>query len=280
MAHGTFSKSNGIVVDIENNKLGQMLFEAVLWSDYHEESEYFFIGGLQHFNFLTIHDIPKQRDYKSYIGPITMFAKMIKGYPFKQRAITKFDVKILDRLITDNLSDSVNAKIPVYIRRLFANFTNNVQRVEINMDVMEHEFRWNAEYLLLKPLFFSDCGTETECIRIPLFLRLFDRTLESIVILNCFAANFKSKDDPSINLNPELASSLLSGCKIITSNPRLRKCFQSIVILKPRNSISGFITKYQSDFKVIGWKLKKLEKNEYVHPRRNNCPEGLQISPL
>ena len=248
MAHGTFSKSNGIVVDIANNRT-QMLFEAVLWSDYHEESEYFFIGGLQNFYFLTIHDIPKKRDYKSYIGPITMFAKIIRGYPFEQRAITKFDVKILDRLITDNLSESATSKIPVYIRRLFANFTNNVQRVEINTDVMNCRAYGTGKhfgYLLFKHLFFTDCGAESECIRLPLFLRLFDRSLESIVIFNCYASSFRAKDDPSINLNPELASTLLSGCKIITSNPRLKQRFQSssIIIMKPNGSISDFIAKH------------------------------------
>ena len=276
MAHGTFSKSNGIVVDIENDKKGQQLFEALLWSDYHEESEYFFIGGLQHFNFLTIHDLAKKRDYKSYIGPMTMLQQMIRGYSFNQRAITKFDGKILYRLITDNLSNSVTAKIPVYIRRLFANFTNNVQRVEINILNKDHG-KWNESqcgYLEFESIFFADCGTNNECIRLPLFLRLFDRSLESIVILNVFRA---PTFDKSIHLNPALASSLLSGCKMITSNPRLNGRFQSIIILNPKDSISGFIAKHQSDFKAIGW---RLEENEHNHPRRGRCPEGLHLSPL
>ena len=156
IAHGTFSKSNGIVVDIHNNKKGQMVFEAVLWSDYHEESEYFFIGGLKTFQFLTIHDVTNQRDYKSFIAPMSMLKRLIWGYPYKMRPITKFDAKILDRMITDNLSDSVSTKIPLYIQRLFANFTNNVQRVEINMDIMNRAQDGNAYgYLSLNHLFFA-----------------------------------------------------------------------------------------------------------------------------
>ena len=206
-----------------------------------------------------------------------MFAEMIRGYKFKQRAITKFDVKILDRLITDNLSESATSKIPVYIRRLFANFTNNVQRVEINMaeiDWVGNKKGTQFGYLLFKHLFFTDCGAESECIRLPLFLRLFDRSLESIVIFNRPGNTFKT----SIRLHSQFASTLLSGCKIITSNPRLNSLklgFQSIIIMKPKDSISEFIVKHQSDFKQIGW---KLEKKEYVHPRRGKCSETLHVS--
>ena len=281
MAHGTFSKSNGIVVDIRNSKSGLHLFEAVLWSDYDEESEYFFIGGLQHCFFLTIHNIPKKKDYKSYIGPITMFAEMIRGYSFSQRGITKFDAKILDRLITDNLSDAATTKTPVYIRKLFANFTNNVQRVVINMTTI-NTGQFNKRfcgYLLFKDVFFTNIGTENEYIRLSLLLQLFDRSLESIVILNvATVSNYK----PSINLNPGFASTLLSGCKMINSNPQLKntaskKQFKSIIIAKPRNSITQFITAHQLQFEAIGW---TLEMNEYIHPRRGRCSEALHVSPL
>ena len=206
-----------------------------------------------------------------------MFAEMIYGYPFRQRAITKFDAKILDRLITDNLSESATSKIPVYIRRLFANFTNNVQRVEINMFVMNNTKLSSTQfgYLLFKHLFFTDCGAESECIRLPLFLRLFDRSLESIVIFNNPRIGVL---ETSITLHSQFVSTLLSGCKIITSNPRLnslKRGFQSIIIMKPKDSISEFIVKHQSDFKQIGW---KLEEKEYIHPRRGKCSETLHVS--
>ena len=278
MAHGTFSKSNGIVVDIENNKRGQRLFEAMLWSDYHEESEYFFIGGLNAFYFLTIHDIPKKRDYKSYIVPITMFQQMIRGFKFNQngRAITKSDVTILDRLIADNLMESVTAKIPIYIRRLFANFTNNVERVEINMVVMNNRkekvgFRFGP----MRHLFIANSGTEKECLKLQLFAQLFNRSLQTIVIYDNEVA--KRPCSPSIHLNHELVDSLLSGCEEISSNPQLRKKFQSIIIMRPKDSISQFIIDRQSDFKSIGW---KLEQKDYQHPRRQYCPEALYICPV
>merc|ERR1719203_2174542 len=89
VAHGTFADDEGIVVDIWNDKKSETLFEALLWSDFHEESEYFFIGGLQTFRFLTIRDIPRRKDFKPFITPISMLQKMIKGYKFKQRAIKK-----------------------------------------------------------------------------------------------------------------------------------------------------------------------------------------------
>ena len=273
MAHGTFSKTKGIVVDIINNG-GLDLFEAFLWSDYHEEREYLFIGGLQDFYFLTIHDIAKQRDYKSFIGPISIFQMMIDGYPFNQRPITKKDIKILDRMITDNLSDSESTKIPIYIQRLFQNFTNNVQRMEINMREMDRigngqGTRWG--YKPMKPLFFADCGTESEYINLPLFLRLFNRSLESIVVFHFKNAN--NGFNPSIRLD---SASLMAGCKAISSNPTLRDRFQSIIIMKPKGSIPDFIAEQQSDFKAMGW---KLEQKPYQHPRRGRkaCDEVLQL---
>merc|ERR1712176_443392 len=179
VACGTFADDEGIVVDIwsSSSKRGQMLFEAVLWSDYHEESEYFFIGGLQYFYFLTIHDIPKRRDYKSYTAPISMFAQMIRGYKFNQndRAITEFDVRILGQLITDNLSDGAAAKIPSYIRRLFSNFTNNVERVEINMRMMnDYKEKIGFRYGPMRHLFIADYDTEKESLDVSLFARLFN----------------------------------------------------------------------------------------------------------
>merc|ERR1740123_351128 len=102
-----------------------------------------------------------------------------------------------------------------------------------------------------------------------MFLQLFNRSLGSFVIFNA-GWSF----EPSIQLSPECACSLLSGCKMIASNPRLKERFQSIIILKPKDPISGFIEKQQSDFQAIGW---RLEEKEYTHPRRGLCPEALHI---
>ena len=144
--------------------------------------------------------------------------------------------------------------------------------MEINMRQMNRIVnrkgtQWG--YKPMKPLFFADCGTESEYINLPLFLRLFNRSLESIVIFNA-AWNYNE----SIRLD---SASLMSGCKAISSNPTLRDRFQSMIIMKPKGSIPDFIAEQQSDFKAMGW---KLEQKPYQHPRRGECKESLHIYPL
>ena len=184
-----------------------------------------------------------------------MFATMIRGYKFEmnERAITKFDAKILDRLITDNLSDSVNTRIPVYVRRLFANFTNNLQRVEMNMRMMnDYKEKKGFRYGPMRHLFIADYDTEKESLDVSLFARLFNRLMQTIVVYNNLG--LKRPFDPSIELNSESVTSLLSGCQTISSNAILKKEFQSIIILNPKASIPQFIIDRQSDFESIGWK--------------------------
>ena len=93
MAHRALSHfGNGLVVDIENTEKGQKQFEAVLWSDYPEEREYFFIGGLQTFHFVTMHHVADQQDYRPFVEVLMVFEDMIGGHSFEHRAIPKLDV--------------------------------------------------------------------------------------------------------------------------------------------------------------------------------------------
>jgi len=239
------------------------------------------------FNYLplTIRDISRQLDYKSFVTPISMLQKMVVGYPFPVRAITPFDVWILKELISDNLSGSVSTKIPLYCRDLFVNFTNNVQRVEINMrEINLHDERTGLRrprgkkqlqfgYRLFKDMFFTDCGTESEGVNMSLFLRLFNRSLETLVIFLYTSNEWR----PSVRLNSEFTVYMLSGCQIIVSNPRLKRVFKEFVIMNPKDSISEFIAKRQSEFQAVGWALRK---GEYVHPRRGKCAETLFVSLL
>merc|ERR1712113_568531 len=122
---------------------------------------------------------------------MTMLQLMVMGFPFRHREIKQRDVRFLNELITDKLSNSVSTKLPVYIRKLFANLTNNVKKVEINMNHMEKvniDLSWMRNqgytfldefgYLLLKDTFFTD-GNDGKSVNLQLFLRLFHRSLES-----------------------------------------------------------------------------------------------------
>lgn len=129
VAHGTFAKRDGMVIDIINDKAATPLFNCRFWSDFTDENERFFIGSLIHFDFVTIHHISVQKDYAVFIRPMNILANMIMGFPFNQSAIKSIDVSIVSLLILDYISDSFSSEVAVYIHRFFGNFAQNVNKV-------------------------------------------------------------------------------------------------------------------------------------------------------
>ena len=262
IAHGTFAKEGGTVVDVRNEGFGQYLIPAQFWSDYVEEREYFFIGGLQGFEFISIHDIALKHDYKAFIVPLSAMMQMFRGFPFRVRALKKSDSKALRRLISDRLSrtDS-DSTLPPYLRRLFANITHNVHTVEINMDL----FEWKGSstqfsYIPFKPLFCAQPDSNEESIAFALFLQLFGRKLDFIVV---YHGHYGFK--PSIGLNDSFVRALCSAFDVVSGSFRLQQRFKSIVIVEPKQEIAVFIEQNQAVFEQKGWTMKQ---GSYKHIRR------------
>eukprot|EP01084_Bolivina_argentea_P213989 363322_1 len=188
IAHGTFAKTEGLVVDIWNNNAGNYLFDCSFFSDYTDENERFFIGGLQYFEFITIHHMKLKEDYMAWIKPISVLAKMFSGFPFERSRVKNIDISGLSLLILNYLSSSTTSEIcqiPIYISKLFTNFVNNVEQIEINMDQMNcHTERARHKqfgYKLLKPLFFLvNDNTNSETINYSKLLQIFKRKLKTI----------------------------------------------------------------------------------------------------
>eukprot|EP01084_Bolivina_argentea_P301016 519197_1 len=135
IANGRFAKSDGLVVDIINDKMGQFLWDCTYWSDFPEESEILFLGSLFLFEFRSIHDIAAKLDYENLIRPISMFGRMIRGYPYQQCEIKKQDMLCLREYISIVLNEGfVKRTIGTYCMRLFENWINQVYNVEINME--------------------------------------------------------------------------------------------------------------------------------------------------
>ena len=77
-----------------------------MWSDYPEEREYFFIGGLQRFHFVAIHNVVEQADYGPFVEAMDILREMVSGWHIRQKEITKTNVQVLLSLI---ISLSVNS---------------------------------------------------------------------------------------------------------------------------------------------------------------------------
>lgn len=76
-------------------------FNCPFWSDFADEDEKLFIGGLQDFIFETIRNIKTKQNYRVYVQVISMFHNMIRGFPWNLElgAIQKKHCSALNRLI-------------------------------------------------------------------------------------------------------------------------------------------------------------------------------------
>lgn len=265
-----------MVIDIINNKKGQYLFNCQYWSDFGDENERFFIGSLQSFGFLTIHDIALKYNYSAFIRPMNMLEKMIGGFKHKQCAISSEDVWCLSALLTSRSSSS---KVPVYIKRLFRNFTNNINRIEIDLNVMschkKEAKKGSYGYKLFKPIFFiSSMNGSAETIDFTKLLTVFTKKVETVIIFNRRYHSW----DKSISLDALFISSMISAIKVINKSVSLRASFKEFIIMNPAESITDFIKKNESLFLSNQWTLKK---KPYKHIRRGAvCDETLFIEPL
>ena len=146
IAATTFA-SEGIVLDIANTA-GAMFFFCKWWSDFSQEEECLYMGGLTHFQFTNIRNIPKHETYAHYIVPITMLQDMIGAHASYIRKATKKDLYCMARLISEQVGDlslssfgkmNLKRKNPPFVTRLFKHFTLNVETVKIAMNTTEYE---------------------------------------------------------------------------------------------------------------------------------------------
>ncbi len=270
------------MVDIWNANNGIYLFDCSFFSDYTDENERFFIGGLQFFQFRSIHHMKRKEDYQSWIKPISILACMFIGFPFNMSRIKNIDVEGLSLLILNSISSSTTSEIcqiPVYISKLFINFVNNVEQIEINMEEMnKHTERkkWNQfGYKLLKPLFFLvNENTNSETINYSKLLQIFKRKLKTIMVYNVKTNKWLK----SIYLNDLFLREILNAISTIKASVILSSIFDKFLILEPYDNIQHFIENNKNKFNKIGWKLNCIQ---YKHPKRGviakNC---LQISPM
>ena len=103
----------------------------------------------------------RKENYQSWVKPICILARMFTGFPFTMSRVKTIDLEALSLLILNSISSSTTSEIsqiPIYISKLFINFVNNVEQIEVNTLLMNlsNEYAQHKQfcYKLLKPLFF------------------------------------------------------------------------------------------------------------------------------
>eukprot|EP01083_Nonionella_stella_P177592 624638_1 len=79
---------------------------TVYWSDYPQEREKLFIGGLQMFPFKTIRNMSVRpvQNYHAYVQVIDMFHRMIEGFSWDDGEINTSNIEVLELLIEEEMA--------------------------------------------------------------------------------------------------------------------------------------------------------------------------------
>ena len=136
VAAGRFAQ-NGLVVEFTGKAGSNSFFDCPFFSDFADEDEKLFIGGLQPFYFGTVRSIKKRQNYKIYIRAISMFHRMIQGYAWNKQlgAIQIKHCSALGRLISEEFAQKAlkaeSSLVPDYVLFLWHNLVSQIKNCEL-----------------------------------------------------------------------------------------------------------------------------------------------------
>eukprot|EP01083_Nonionella_stella_P002467 7121_1 len=274
--------SDGIVLDIPRRNVTQYYFDCPYWSDYANEDEKLFLGGLVHFEFETIRDVKNKMNYWCYVQVLTMFHFMSEGWQFKKK-IKKWHYKALKLLIQEEMEgkvlQGVESLVPPYVLKLWHHFLCNVRNVEINWKYMRMQESNSGErygYKTFAPRFVLKKWTSLD---FGVFLKILPN-LESITLYNW---NKKKQFVTSIALSEILTQHLLETIEIVQSSPSLTETFREFNIVLPVDAdmeLEYYLMEHQDVFENKGWKLTQKTFDSAFHPDYESCEETLCIQKM
>ena len=278
IASGSFG-AEGIVVEMDG-KCSPFLWDCQWWSDFHEEAECLFLGGLIAFSVQSIRHIPSRTNYKRYIAPMYMLSRMLEGYHYLLRLATERDVNRLRELITEQIGEKHALSLPSetdrYILSLFHYFCVNVKEVVINMDWMRTD-QWVSKkrmmrfgYKIFRSLFFEKENAES--LKIKLFLDFLPH-LERFIVFDHIGRYV-----PSIFVNEDFLQRAVRVIEYVNGHKSLSKSFQGITVVRPKMEdsldIGKTAEKYNYLFSGKGWRLKEIT---YRHSGGGGEVEAISI---
>ena len=285
--------SKGIVIDIKRTPSGTMFFDCNYWSDFQNEDERFFIGGLVSFNFVTIRDVKHTMDFQKYIKPLTMLDMMIQGFPYSSDKVTKEDRAYLNLMINQEIQQTLErgliTEIPEYCLKIWHNFLSKVEDVIINlfwMGVVETKYevtriKFTGEmygYDIFRKLFFmhddidklmNDYDIEGT-LNLSKFCQMFSN-MKTLTIFNAPGGTYNE----SLDMDELMVDEFINAFDVINKSKSLSLTFQEFRIVKPiGNDIGGFIEDNYQRFHEHGLELAKIK---YKNVRKVSCDDTLSI---
>ena len=260
-------------------------FDCKWWSDFSQEEECLFIGGLAHFIFRTIRYIPKNENYQNYIAPITMLDLMVTANPILLRKANQRDYRNLRALMYSELGESMIIKkekerriIPELVSRLFHHFCVNVKKVKLNLMWMHIEQYISTQfgYKAINPLFIVP---NTKIVDTNVMVKLFKNMEIFIVFTISYDSTAKLwKYAETMKLDATFVANIIESIKILNSRALSSSSrFKHFIYIKPKSKISKFIDENQARFKKINW---HLYQSTYKDNYWGDCRDCLYIAPL
>ena len=177
------------MLSIMNDKgADSIYFDCTPWSDFVDEDEKLFIGGLAHFTFNTIRNMRTTPvgNYQLYIQAMTIFHYMIDAWPWMTNGgepiITKKHARALQRLVQKEkekkYENPLQSVVPSYVLLLWHHFLQQITYLELCWDY----FTKNAvkgPYSHLSPIFRNEDESE-------LFIEKFVSILPNIESVHVF----------------------------------------------------------------------------------------------
>ena len=198
---------------------------------------------------------------------------MIQGYPCQGLGEGFGDKHI------DCLKGLLNrdGKAPKFIAKIFHHFSNNTNKVIINIRTFEYDTITHPRghkqygYSAFKGIF---CAENEDGFNMRSLIYLFPY-LQSFIIYCYDNGSYKE----SINLNSAFIDDVYKTIDLINNSRNLKTCFKQIIIVKPSTTtpVHSFINKEQDKLSKIGWKAMKKTFN---HDRFGKCDDSMYIYPL
>ena len=267
VAAGRFAR-NGLVVEFTGKTGAMAFFDCPFWSDFADEDEKLFVGGLQNFMFGAVRNIRTRQNYGVYIKAISIFQWMIIAYPWQKTTgvIQEKHCAAMSRLIEAEIAQKAvkgeSSVVPDYVLFLWHNLVVQVKQCEMVWKYMtEEEFSIRKVPCFGYKLFAALlCNEDMTAPDFGAFTKLLPN-LETVSIYR--SGNFRR----SIALTPLLVSNLLES---LQTHSKMKK----IDIVNPKGDIMGFVAENKEQFEGIGW---TLSKKVFEHFHYGKCEANLCI---
>eukprot|EP01084_Bolivina_argentea_P186112 320854_1 len=152
-----FAETNGIVIQIKNEKSAGTYFNCVPLSDFPTENERLFIGGIMPLSIMGLLHIPTCSDFTIYVRAMVMFDRCVHGSTSKNgEKLLKIYSSCGKKLVKKRLN-VYDKPLPQYMVQLFTQMCNSFETVNLDVNLLNADLVHNLDDVWNIKSGFGDC---------------------------------------------------------------------------------------------------------------------------